>query len=68
MLELDLLLGNFLEEAYPALSEEEQGVFIRLLDENDPDLFSWLTGKRVHENPEVNNMIEKIRYHAEHRH
>lgn len=68
MLELDLLLGNFLEEAFLKLSENDQAVFIRLLGENDQDLFLWLTGKDVNSEPELNRMIGMIRRHAENRH
>lgn len=68
MLELDLLLGNFLEEAFSGLSEGDQAVFIRLLEENDQDLFMWLTGKDVNREPNLNRMIEMIRQHAENRH
>lgn len=68
MLELDLLLGRFLEEAFPALSDEDQEVFVRLLEENDQDLFMWLTGKDSHVSPDANRIIGMIRHHAENRH
>ncbi len=68
MLELDLLLGNFLEEAFAELSEEDQGLFVRLLEESDPDLFLWLTGKGAHKESGANRIIEMIRHHAENRH
>lgn len=68
MLELDLLLSNFLEEAFLTLSEQEQASFIELLETNDQDLFLWLTGKEVTKNQKVNLIIEKIRHHAAHRH
>ncbi len=68
MLELDLLLSSFLEEAFLNLSEHDQALFIQLLEANDQDLFLWLTGKQVNKNQDVNIIIEKIRDHAEHRH
>lgn len=68
MLELDVLLGNFLEEVYTSLEEEEQLSFVRLLSENDQDLFMWLTGKESANHLDFVIMIEKIRYHAKHRH
>ncbi len=68
MLELDLLLNNFLNEAFPALSETDQALFIQLLEENDQDLFLWLTGKEIHKNQDINKIIEMIRHHAENRH
>jgi antitoxin CptB len=68
MLELDVLLGNFLEEAYFALPTVEQAIFVRLLGENDQDLYYWLTGQSVTEDKELALMIGKIRHHAKHRH
>ncbi len=68
MLELDVLLGNFLEEAFTNLTEEEQLIFVQLLAENDQDLFMWLTGKEFPTSPEFMTMVEMIRYHAKHRH
>lgn len=63
MLELDVLLGNFLAEAYLTLSTTDQANFINLLECNDQELFMWLTGK---ENaPETNkSIVNKIRHHA----
>jgi len=68
MLELDVLLGNFLEEVYTNLEKEDQHIFVRLLSENDQDLFMWLTGKELSTGPEFILMVEKIRHHAKHRH
>lgn len=68
MLELDVLLGNFLEEVYVSLSEKEQQIFRQLLDFPDPDLFLYLTAKETMEDTEFAKMIEKIRAHAEKRH
>lgn len=68
MLELDLLLANFLEEVFLTLSDHDQLLFIQLLETNDQDLFLWLTGKEIYKNQEFNVIIEKIRHHAEHRH
>lgn len=67
MLELDVLLGYFLEEAYPFLHPDEQIGFTQLLEENDQDLFLWLTGKEVPP-PYVVKMVEMVRLHAINRH
>jgi antitoxin CptB len=68
MLELDVLLGYFLEEAYLTLPSEEQSLFRELLDENDQDLFMWLTGKLPAPNPQLALIVGKIRHHARNRH
>lgn len=68
MLELDVLLGNFLEEVFFTVSEQEQDMFVQLLSNNDQDLFNWLTGKEVPVDPNTKIMIEKVRLHAKNRH
>ncbi len=44
MLELDSWLAPFLETRYADLAPELQGVFARLLDQDDLALFDWFTG------------------------
>ncbi len=68
MLELDILLGHFLEEAFSSLTPLEQTVFVQLLETQDPILFAWLTGKEKPSNPDFSQIIQRIRDHAEHRH
>ncbi len=68
MLELDVLLGNFLEEAFLSLTEQDQAIFVKLLSENDQDLFMWLTGHKIPENTKFAGMVGKIRHHAQNRH
>lgn len=63
MLELDVLLGNFLEEAYLQISDEEQKKFVELLDCNDQELFMWLTGKEIPPS-QHRDIVEKVRHHA----
>lgn len=64
MLELDVLLGNFLEEAYTNLSSADQQSFETLLKCNDQELFMWLTGKEISPDSTLAPLIEKIRHHA----
>jgi antitoxin CptB len=42
MLELDVLLGNFLTQRYATLSPDQQQAFVRLLDCSDQLLLEWL--------------------------
>lgn len=67
MLELDVLLGVFLEEAFLKLPKEQQELFVQLLSCNDQELFEWLTGKKEPD-PEFKTMVEQVRTHAKHRH
>lgn len=64
MLELDVLLSNFLNEAYPALSDEEKQIFIELLSCTDPELFAWFLGSEVPADANLAMMAEKVRLHA----
>ncbi len=41
MLELDVLLVPFVQEAYSALSPEDQARYQALLECEDQDMFSW---------------------------
>lgn len=42
--EMDLLLGSFALRYVPGFSEGELAAFDDLLQENDPDLYNWITG------------------------
>lgn len=64
MLELDVLLGNFLEEAYSSAPENDQNQFVKLLNCNDQELFMWLTGKEIPAQPDLMDIVGKIRHHA----
>lgn len=67
MLELDVLLNNFLNEAYAKLDDEDKQLFIELLNHPDPELFAWLMGS---ENPPDAGLIritKMIREHAQSR-
>ena len=61
MLELDLLLGQFLDKGYLTLSANEQALFKELLDETDQDLFAWLMGNVPPSNPHWQPLLQKIR-------
>ena len=64
MLELDVLLRNFLDEAYLNLDIEKKKAFVHLLSFTDPELFSWLLGRELPNDPMLAAIIEEIRRHA----
>jgi len=64
MLELDVLLGKFLKEAYPGLSQEDKSRFSQLLTCADPELFAWLLGRETPDEPDMAAIVEVIRRHA----
>lgn len=55
MLELDLLLNQFLNRQLDELSEEQISQFEVLLQQPDPVLYSWLMGSEP-----VNRDVEEI--------
>ena len=42
MRELDISIMPFFEYEYDTLSDADKQLFIRLLENDDPDLFNWL--------------------------
>ena len=58
MLELDVLLGNFLNDRYAMLTDTDKIYFAELLNMPDPELFAWLMG---HEIPSKSEWIHLIK-------
>ncbi len=64
MLELDVLLGNFLEEGYLKLGDDDKWLFIKLLETPDPDLNGWLMGGEAPPDPDLARIVEIVKQHA----
>ena len=64
MLELDVLLGNFLKTGYPELNDDEKCLFVKLLYTPDPELFVWLMETEEPDDPEMRQIVGMIRRHA----
>lgn len=64
MLELDVLLGNFLENGYAQLDDEDKERFVELLSSGDTDLLSWLMGHSNPTDPDLLKIVDIIRHHA----
>ncbi len=60
MLELDLLLLPYFDEDFHNLLESEQAVFVRLLEQEDPDLLQWFSRQKCPDDPELAAMVEAI--------
>ncbi|MGS0536311.1 FAD assembly factor SdhE [Pseudoalteromonas sp. SaAl2] len=60
MLELDVLFMPFVEEAFDSLSAQQQAVFQRLLEADDPDLFAWFMGHQECKDAELKQMVNLI--------
>lgn len=61
MLELDILLGGFIDKGYYQLSEEEKYIFQDLLIEADQQLYEYFMKGGSVEDPNLANVIAKIR-------
>jgi len=61
MLELDMLLEDFLEQRFDHLSIDEQKHFIELLRQPDPFLFSWIIGDEQPEYAPFSKIIALIK-------
>lgn len=61
MLELDLVLLKFVDGTYNDLTDEDKTLFVKLLECEDPDLFSWLMGQELPSEPDLRTMVIKIR-------
>lgn len=60
MLELDLLLLPFFDEVFSELESDEQQAFIKLLEQDDPDLLEWFSRKGESDDPALAALVEKI--------
>ena len=60
MLELDLIMGRFANEFFKQTSDEEQQLYIELLECEDTDLFAWFMGPREPD-PEHAQIVNVIR-------
>lgn len=66
MLELDLLLHNFIQDKISQLTYDELLMFEKLLDFTDPQLYDWLINDITPEDVEIKNFVELIKIHRKH--
>ena len=65
MLELDVLLGPFASHALPLISADQQQVYVRLLSQQDPDLFTWFMGHAHSDDKELVAMVQQVKDYAQ---
>jgi antitoxin CptB len=61
LLELDIVLGRFVEQHYARLDEAQQAAFDVLLDMPDTVLWDMITGRQDAAQNEQQALLEKIR-------
>jgi len=59
--ETDLLIGTFAARNLSLLTDQEIDDFDALLDESDPDIFGWITGKQEIPEKFDTSVMEKLR-------
>lgn len=60
LLELDLVLGSFLDRGYQHLDELEKQAFLKLLELPDTELLGYVQGQHEPADPELINLFNKI--------
>ncbi|MDR1849909.1 MAG: succinate dehydrogenase assembly factor 2 [Zoogloeaceae bacterium] len=61
MLEMDLLLGEFLEKEFSSLAPEEQAAFVELADCEDMKLWPWISGREACEDTRLASVVVMLR-------
>ena len=62
MLELDLILNQFLDQGYDGLSPQNKQLLDRMLDYPDQLLFDLLLGHMVSSDTEIAELVSQIRH------
>lgn len=61
--EMDLLLGSFADRNLEGFSIEELDQFERILENNDPDLYNWVSGKELPPEEEKSSVMSLLLQH-----
>lgn len=59
--ETDLILGGYCNVHIATMDDEELQLFERFLEEDDAEIWSWITGKTPTTNPDYLALIDKLR-------
>ena len=61
MRELDQLLGWYLDARYDKVDDAVKAAFSTLLDQQDPELWNWLTGRAAPDDERWRRIVDEIR-------
>jgi antitoxin CptB len=61
MRELDVMLTRYLDQVWETASSAERGVFVELVELQDPDLFGYLVGRDTPAEESQRAVIARIR-------
>ena len=62
--EMDLLMGSFARKYVSEFTIEELAQYEALLQNNDPDLYNWITGKEEAPANIVSAVFKKLKNHT----
>lgn len=62
--EMDLLMGSFARKYVPEFTAAEIAQYEDLLQNNDPDLYNWITGKEEAPANIVNDVFVRLKAHT----
>ena len=60
MLELDLIMVPFVEQDFRSLPDADQQRYIKLLEEEDTDMFRWFLKAELPGDPELQRIVRLI--------
>ncbi|WP_142664331.1 succinate dehydrogenase assembly factor 2 [Paracoccus laeviglucosivorans] len=63
MKEMDLILGPFSDTELPGLTDDEVDLYETMLNENDQDLYLWVTARLSGEHPgpaQISALLDRI--------
>lgn len=61
--EMDLLMGSFADKNVASFNRDELQVYAALLEQNDPDLYDWITGQKTPPANIMSDVFEKLMNH-----
>ncbi len=60
MLELDLILGPFVDRHYANLGADDRRCFRLLMECQDQELFGWFLGKEQPQDPDLRKIVDRV--------
>jgi len=63
LLELDLLLGPFVEAEFPRLDSSSRDDYRELMARDDQDILNWVMNRAIPSEPRLAVIVAKIRDH-----
>lgn len=63
--ELDLILGNFIQDNISDMNETDIKVYEDLLASEDPEIYNWIVKSENPPNLQLDSLIKKIRYYLQ---